>query len=419
MNDKGFLAVSIFILVYTIIVAGENSPRKLDRPAAGLLGSVLMVLTGVLTRSQALAAIHFATLGLLFGMMILIHYVTASGLLDRMALRLVGHSHGPKQLLWMLCLAAGVLSALFVNDTICLLMTPLVLCATRRTRIPAEPYLLALATSSNVGSVMTLTGNPQNMLIGQSSSWSWGSFALRMAPIGLVCLLINAAVIHLLYRKELRAARFHHDAAVVETGRPLDRKLAVRSIIVLTGLLTAFLFGMPMDLAALTAAVALMILANRRPEEALAALDWSLLLFFAGLFVVVAGITRAEGAWIPRLLPIFTRHTGALTEISLFSGFSIVGSNLFSNVPFVMLLRGWIAHLPHAQLLWLMLAASSTFAGNLTLVGSVANLIVARRAGAECPLSFLTFLRVGVPTTVLTIIAATIFIWIYGLLGWA
>jgi len=421
MDRTGVLAIAIFALVYLIILAGENSPRKLDRPAAGLAGGVLMVLCGVLTRAEALAAIDFSTLALLFGMMILVHYATASGLLEAMARRLVSHSHSPRQLLWGVCLAAGGLSALFVNDTICLLMTPLLLAATKRARLPAEPYLLALATSSNVGSAMTLTGNPQNMLIGQSSGWAWSAFALRMVPVGAVCLGINGLVLDRLYRRPLQTAKYDRagEAALRAEAVPLNRRLAAKTLIVLIGLLLAFLYGVPMDLAALTAAVALLILANRPPEEAFASVDWALLLFFAGLFVVVEGVTQAEGVWIARLVPVLTHHTGSLTELTGFALASVAGSNLFSNVPFVMLLRDWIAHLPRAPLLWLALAASSTLAGNLTMVGSVANLIVAQGAKRECPLSFWSFLRVGVLTTFLTVLASVLMLWLYGLLRWA
>jgi len=205
MDSQSVAAVAIFALVYLIILAGENSPRKLDRPAAGLVGGVLMVLCGVLSRHEALAAIDFSTLTLLFGMMVVIHYATLSGLLDWLVRHLVRQNHPPRRLLLIVCLVAGLLSALFVNDTICLLMTPLILAATRRIRLPAEPFLLDLATSSNVGSLMTVTGNPQNVLIGQSSGWTWGAFAARMVPIGLLCLIINWLVLDHIYHKDIYA----------------------------------------------------------------------------------------------------------------------------------------------------------------------------------------------------------------------
>jgi Na+/H+ antiporter NhaD/arsenite permease-like protein len=418
-DRNGLGAVAIFGLVYLLILAEENSPRKLDRPSAALLGAVLMVLAGILTRAEALAAIDFATLSLLFGMMVVIHHVAESGLLDRLAFLMVGRSGNGRQMLWLVCAAAGILSALFVNDTVCLFMTPLVLAAVRRSGYPAEPYLLALATSSNVGSVMTLTGNPQNMLIGQSSGWSWAGFALRMIPLGLICLAVNTVIVDRLYRRELRAIPATQATNPVASPPAVNRRLAAKSVLVLVALLIAFLCGAPMDVAALSAAVAIIVLANRPPSEAFRAVDWSLLLFFAGLFVVVHGVTKVEGEWIGRLIPAMTRHTGSPRELAGFSAASVLGSNLFSNVPFVMLMRTWLVHLPRAPLLWLALAASSTFAGNLTLVGSVANLIVAQRAKDECPLSFWSFLRVGVASTAATVAASVLILWVYGVLHWA
>jgi Na+/H+ antiporter NhaD/arsenite permease-like protein len=415
---RQLLAIGIFVLVYIVILAGENTPRKLDRPSAGMIGAVVMVLCGVLTRGEAAHAIDFATLALLLGMMIVIHYATSSGLLDHLARALIARSHSAQQLLWMVCGSAGILSALFLNDTVCLLMTPMLLAACRRARLPAEPYLIALATSSNVGSVMTITGNPQNILIGQSSHWTWGAFALHMVPIGLLCLAINGFLVSLVYRKPLGEAAWQNCSDGQEEVMPLQRRLAAKTLFVLAGLLLAFLCGMPMDLAALAAGAAMLVLANRPSEETLAGIDWSLLLFFAGLFVVVEGVTKVEGAWIAHFAPVLTRHPGTVGELTGFSFASLVGSNLFSNVPFVMLVRGFIANLPHAPLLWLTLAASSTFAGNLTLVGSVANLIVAQKARQECPLGFWTFLKVGIPTTMLTTLVSVLMLWLYGRLHW-
>lgn len=419
MTDKSLVAVAIFALVYLIILAGENSPRKLDRPAASLIGAVLMIVAGVLTRSEAAQAIDLATLALLLGMMIVIHYTTLSGLLDALARALVNRCRTPQQLLWVVCGTAGVLSALFVNDTICLLMTPLLLAVSRRTRLPAEPYLLALATSSNVGSVMTLTGNPQDILIGQSSNWSWAGYALRMVPLGAVCLGINGLVLRWLYGRQLATLSMPEPSSKPsqETGRLLDRRLATKTALVVSGLLIAFLAGAPMDLAALCAAVVLLVWANRPTEETFAHVDWALLLFFAGLFVVVEGVNLAEGTAFARLAPLLFHNPGSLSQLGLFSFSSVVGSNLFSNVPFVMLARGWISTHPQAPLLWLALAASSTFAGNLTLLGSVANLIVAQGAKEECPLGFWAFLKVGVPSTLLTTLVATLLVWGYRQLG--
>ncbi len=416
INDKSAVALIIFAIVYVIIIAGESSPRKLDRPAAGLIGAVLMVLCGVLTRHEALAAIDFPTLALLFGMMVIVHYATVSGLLDRMAHYLVDFSHSARQLLWTVGLSAGVLSALFVNDTICLLMTPLLLGVVRKAKLPPEPYLISLATSSNVGSLMTITGNPQNMLIGQASGWSWAEFALRMVPVGLVCLLINSLLVQTVYNRSLAGAG--DGFGIKSETQPLNKKLVVKTLIVLIGLLVGFLAGAPMDLTAMTAAVVILVLANEPPALAFASIDWALLLFFAGLFVVVEGVTKVEGSAISHFVPMVTSHASSFQGLMIFSGASLAGSNLFGNVPFVMLLRTWLTHIEHAPLLWLALAASSTLAGNLTLVGSVANIIVAQSARDEYDLTFMSFLKVGVISTVITVTVAAGMLAVYNSLGW-
>lgn len=414
----GTIALTIFLLVYLVIVLGENSPRKLDRPAAALIGAVLMVITGVLTRRQALEGIDFSTLALLFGMMIVIHYAGVCGLLQGLANRLVRFGRTPMQLLWIVCVAAGVLSALFVNDTICLLMTPLVLSATRRAGLPPEPFLICLATSSNVGSAMTLTGNPQNMLIGQSSQWTWAGFAGLMIPIGIICLVANGFIVQMVYRKEFAAIATTDLVLVDEAKVGLDRKLAAKTILVITGLLLGFLFGAPMDLTALAAGIAIIVMADRPPEQTFATVDWALLLFFAGLFVVVHGVVQTQAALMQQLLPMVTAHTDNLPGLSIFAFATVVFSNVFGNVPFVMLVRHWISQAAEAQLLWLVLAMASTFAGNLTLVGSVANLIVANSAKQEYPLTFLSFLKVGVPSTVICTAIGVAIVCFYRMLHW-
>ena len=375
-----------------------------------------MVVTGVLTRHQAAAGIDLSVLSLLLGMMLLISYFVRSGLISWIAARLVSRSSNPAQYLWIIVWGAGILSALFVNDTICLLMTPLVITAARMRRLNPEPYLMALATSSNIGSVMTLTGNPQNMLIGQSSGWSWPGFALFMAPIGLVCLAVNGGVIRHYYHRDISPQPFAHH---LDESAPVDRRLAFKVIVVVSALLIAFLWGAPLDISALTAAVIILVWADEPPAKAFSDVDWSLLIFFAGLFVVIEGVTRAGNQWINHLMPfVFSKGKGQLQQIAIFSAISTLGSNLFSNVPFVMLMKASLLKLHHTSLFWLALAASSTFAGNLTLIGSVANMIVAQGAKDDCPLSFWAFLRIGITTTALTVGVSIVMLWLETRVGW-
>jgi Na+/H+ antiporter NhaD/arsenite permease-like protein len=249
MNSYLNLATWIFILTYILVALGENSPHKLERPTATLLGAVLMIATGALTRAQARAAIDLSTLAVLFGLMLLLSIFLQSGLPGWLAFKAMGRCRGPRSLLALVVYAAGFGSALMLNDTICLVGTPLLLEMTATAGLPATPYLLALATSSNIGSVMTLTGNPQNIIIGHASGWSWTGFMLRMAPIGLICLTANWLVLTLLFKRSLARVSFTANVRTNVVVR-VERRLAAKSVLVFSGLIIAFLWGLPMDFAA-------------------------------------------------------------------------------------------------------------------------------------------------------------------------
>ena len=410
------LATLIFALTYLLISLGENSPRKLDRPTAALLGAVLMVMTGSLTRHEAAIALDFSTLAVLFGMMVLLAVLMQSGLPTWLALKALKSCRGPHVLLALIVFTSGIASAVMLNDTICLLATPLLLEMTAQAGISATPFLLALATSANIGSVMTLTGNPQNIIIGHASGWGWSAFALRMVPIGLICLTVNWLMLEMLCRRSLATAALQWQQTTTPE-RAVQHGLAIKSVCALGGLTIAFLVGAPMDAAALTAATVLLVWANRPPRVALEAVDWSLLLFFAGLFVVVQGFVKADR----ELLNTWINHLGTevrFASIAQISIATVIGSNLFSNVPFVLIGSHWVSQMSNPKFVWLLLALTSTFAGNLTLFGSVANVIVAQGAQQKAPLRFTDFLWAGVPITIITTAVGVLMLWALLAWGW-
>ncbi len=414
------VATIIFVTTYILISLGENSPRKLDRPTVSLLGAVLMVMTGVLTREASAAAIDFRTLAVLFGMMVLLAVLTQSGLPGWLAGRVLRRCQSPHMLLALVVYGAGIGSAIMLNDTVCLLATPLLVEMARQARVPAVPFLLALATGSNIGSVMTLTGNPQNIIIGHASGWGWADFLMVMGPVGIVCLTVDWLLLELIFCKVLREGRTIWATREDESGEgtpAIDRALAFKSVVVFTGLTVTFLLGAPLDFAAVAAATILLVWADRPPRLALEAVDWSLLLFFAGLFVVVEGFVRANGAWLDRVLAGADR-TGSLGSLLELGVLSVVGSNLFSNVPFVLIIAKWVPGLGEPRFVWLLLALTSTFAGNLTLFGSVANIIVAQGAQRQAPLGFADFLRAGLPVTVITTLLGVMLLWFFNMRGW-
>jgi Na+/H+ antiporter NhaD/arsenite permease-like protein len=295
-----------------------------------------------------------------------------------------------------------VLSAFLVNDTVCLMLTPLVIRLVDDADLPALPYLLALAFGANAGSVATLTGNPQNMIVGTLSGISYATFAAALALPALVSLALVAVVLHLVFRRDLRRGRLapRPGADAVVDARLLAKALAATVLAV-----AGFLAGFPLAWTALFCAALLMAVAGRRPREALVRVDWPLLVFFAGLFVVVAGVGRSGAAarMHDAVAPLL--GAGGTRQVVAFSLFAVAGSQLVSNVPFVLLAGAWIPRMEDPRLLWLATALASTLAGNLTVLGSVANVIVLELAGSRVRISFWRFLVIGAVVTATTLAA--------------
>ncbi len=394
-------ALIVFIITYIFIGLRQIPRIHIDRPAGALVGAVLMIVTGVLTLDQAFAAIDMHTLLLLLGMMIVTVYLRTAGFFELTADWILSLSRTPLQLLVFIALSSGLLSALFVNDTICLLYTPIILDVAVRLGVNPMPYLLALATSSNIGSVMTVTGNPQNMLIGIYSKIPYLSFLGRLFPVALIGLVVCVSIIWFVYRKEMRADAFSRRPET--PPYEVRKKLLVRVLTVCAGVLVAFSMGYPYSLVAAAGAVTLLLIGGLSTERILEGVDWTLLLFFAGLFVVMHGV-EASG-----LAAAMINAVGDLSSLSPFgkiAGLSLVSlalSNFVSNVPAVMLLKSLTQSLGGDKVIWLALAMSSTLAGNFTLIGSVANLIVAQQAKRRVEIGFMEYFRVGALITAITV----------------
>jgi Na+/H+ antiporter NhaD/arsenite permease-like protein/uncharacterized membrane protein (UPF0127 family) len=394
-------ALIIFIITYIFIGLRQVPRIHIDRPAGALVGAVLMVVFGVLTLDQAFAAIDLHTLLLLLGMMIITVYLRIAGFFELMADKVISLSKTPLQLLLFVSLTSGILSALFVNDTICLLYTPIILQIALQLGVNPMPYLLALATSSNVGSVMTVTGNPQNMLIGIQSKIPYLSFLGALFPVAIIGLGVSVVVIRFIYRKEMAKRVFPAKFSVphYEVNKPL----LVKALVVCGLVLIGFSLGYPYSLTAAAGAVMLLLIGGIRSERILEGVDWTLLLFFSGLFVVMHGVevSGLAGSVISSMGDVSSGSTVA--RITGLSAVSAVLSNLVSNVPAVMLLKPLTASLGEGHFFWLALAMSSTLAGNLTLIGSVANLIVAQQARRTVEIGFMEYFRVGALITFITI----------------
>src|SRR5439155_1683181 len=369
----------------------------IDRPGAAIIGAVLMFAFRVVNPADAFLFIDFSTIVLLFSMMLIVGNLHLVGFFEWIAEVAIRRLH-PRHLLPTVIIASGVLSAFFVNDIICLVMVPLVLSITRRMRVLPLPFLLATATASNIGSVATITGNPQNMLIGSFSKIGYRDFLFHLGPVAAVGLTLDWAVLQWLYMRGPAADRLAEEAMPVPLETPQMRKTVVVMGLVVVG----FFAGVPPAMIAALGAAILLIERTREPRQLYDEIDWGLLVFFIGLFLIVGG---AENAGITNRLLDFASHWN-LQHTASFTVVTAVLSNVLSNVPSVMLLKSLIPGFADPHTAWMILAMASTLAGNLTITGSVANIIVVERARPDVTIGFREYFRAGFPVTLATLLFA-------------
>lgn len=413
MDPRG---VVIFAITYVLISARRLGWLGFDRPAGALAGAVACVVVGVLTPRAAVDAVDTDTLLLLFGMMGLGAFLAIDGFFDHVAIVAIRVAGTPGRLLGMVVWGAGILSALITNDAVCVLGAPLVVGIVQRHRLPALPFLLALATGANTGSVATLVGNPQNMLCASLGGLAYRDHLLLVGPVAVVALLINHLLVRWSFRRVLAAATFA-DAAPPPLPPPSPPSpqagSAIRariSLVVIAGTAVAAILGAHLAWTAVTGLVVLMLVHRRDSRQIWARIDWTVLLFFAGLFIVVEGFvdSGAPAAFFARFPLVAAGDTAVAADAGSWGSWLrlgaifLVGANLVSNVPFILVIEQQLHSLPDPRLAWELLAVVSTFAGNLTLLGSVANLIVAEAGRDVGGMGFVDYARVGVPLALIT-----------------
>ncbi len=392
----------IFGLTYFFIAVQRVRWLHLNRPAAALLGAVAMVTVGGLPLAEAYRAIDLDVIVFLLGLMILVGHLELGGFFEWAADWLLLHSATPRRLLLAVVIGSGLLSALFVNDTVCLVFTPVLLAALGPLGVRPTPYLIALAMGSNVGSTLTIVGNPQNMLIGLSSGIDFATFTLRMLPVVAGALALTSGLLLWLFRRELPAS--FPTGMVVEQVR-LDRPLVYSALAIFGVAFAAWLGGANLPQVAVASGAVMLALARRDPTPALEKVEWELLLFFGALFVVMRGLEQSGAIGLINAEGTQAIEVGGRwTTAAAVSGVMLVLSNLISNVPAVLLWRNVVPTLPDPDLVWQVMAMSASFAGNLLLVGSMANLIVAERAEARgFALGYWEYAKAGVPVTLATL----------------
>lgn len=394
--------VVLAILVFTLAIftLGKSPVFRVDRTGSVIVGSVIILAFGFVSFDQAIGFVDFRTIVILFCMMLVVANLKVAGLFEFLGALILQRVRSERVLLAVVIVSTGFMSAVAINDIICLLFTPVVLLICRQLCIDAKPYLIAVAMSSNIGSAATLLGNPQNILVGSLSQLNLFKYVLAVLPIVLVGLLITYVVIYWLYKDSMQDEICAH----IATGLHYHKYLLLKGLLVLLAIVAGYMAGFDLTLLAMSGAAFLLITRRVNPNKLYTSIDFNLLIMFVGLFIVIGEVEHSG------LLKSFLGMLPAdiTSSFGFFAVLTVVLSNIVSNVPAVLLLQGFVPS-EQSAVWWTALALFSTIAGNLTLFGSMANLIVVEIAKREhVQVSSREYLRVGLPVTVLLTVIAYI-----------
>lgn len=404
-----YAATIVFLVTYVLISLRNVGRFPLERPAVAMLGGALMLVLGVVAPADALRAINLDVIVLLVGMMVLVSGLDVCGFFDLVSSRIASRAKSQASFLVWLMLATAALSALVLNDTIALLVTPVVVRSARALRVNPVPYLVAVAIAANVGSVATEVGNPQNAFIAIRSGIPFLTFTAYLLPVMVGCLAVAIGLVWLAFRRDLSAPLTR--GVALPPVRLQRRGLALTLGITIAVAVAFFAASTPDWLPFVALAGGSFVLfflpfvSTATPRTLVSKVDWSIILFFIGLFVVLEGV-RVSGL-STRIQDAFTSGLGGRSgSLVWLTGLSALLSNLISNVPAVLLLAEVVPQ--SSTQLWLALAASSTLAGNATILGAACNVIVVQIASRDgVSVSMKDFVKAGLPVTVATLVLST------------
>ena len=413
-----WLAGGIFLITYTLIVT-----ERVPRIVSGLLGGLAMILVGVLTQEEAFQAIDWNVIFLLVGMMVIASILSQTGLFQWTAIQAVKLGRGiPFRVLLILSVVVAIASALLDNVTIVVLAAPVALFVAASLRVSPLPFLIAAILASNIGGTATLVGDPPNILIGSAAGIDFLTFTANLAPISILILLSFLGLSWILFRNNLRVGKGSMlDMADLQVDALITNKVLLRkSLIVLAGVIVGFLLHGALHLEPATIALAgatiLLLWGGSDPHEALQDVEWTTLFFFIGLFITVEAVVKV--GIIEVVADAALRMTGGsltLTSLMLL-WLSALVSGVVDNIPYTATMIPVVENLGQSMPimpLWWSLALGACLGGNITLVGAAANVVVANLAEKSGhPISFGSFLRYGVPTTLLSLVLATAYIWL-------
>lgn len=417
MPDIKITALIIFSITYLGIIFTRLPRVNIDRPSAAFFGAVSMIIFGIISFEEAIQSIDFKTLTLLLGMMIIIATIQADGFFDWLTHKTIRIASNTKGLLTVLVLVTGIGSAFLVNDAVVLIVTPIAISICLTYKLNPVPYLIAVILSSNAGSVMTMTGNPQNMLIGMSSGMSYSKFFFHLLPVSIVSMILVIVIVRLVFSSEFKYKKTL-EISQENNGNYNLRSMRV-SVPVFGGVLCLFFMSgfiqISIPVIALFGASVILLLGKIKPSEIIRKVDWVLLLFFAGLFIVVHAV---ETTGLFEQLKTIDISSVSWKNNSVLHLVALGVSQIISNVPYVIVMLPVIKPM-ESDALWLILASSSTIAGNATIIGAIANLIVIETASRlNVKITFKQYFSAGIISTILCMLTSIVIIQIQVYLAW-
>lgn len=405
------ISLIIFVITYLGIIFTRLPRVNIDRPSAAFTGAVAMIIFGVISFDDAIKAIDYNTIALLLGMMIIVSTLKLEGFFSLLASKTISIANTRTKLLSVIVFITGIASAFLVNDAVVLLFTPVIISICKKSNLNPVPFLIAEILSSNIGSVMTITGNPQNMLIGINSGISYVDFMIHLLPISIIGMLLVILIVKLFYCK-IFCDKTH---LVFKSDYSYSFNKMKRSLIIFSFVVLGFFFGkiisISIPMVALAGGALILLLGKAKPSKVIKEVDWVLLLFFASLFILVASIEKV--GLLDGLMKVNIAES--ISGILGIHGISLFMTQLVSNVPFTVLMTPIMQGL-NSQTLWLCLASASTLAGNATILGAMANLIVIESSQKEgVKIGFWEFFKIGIVVTLATFIISILFFTIFTL----
>ena len=421
MSGQEILAGAVFAGVYLLIVS-----ERLHRTLAALLGAVAVIVTGLLSQTEAFSdqVVDFNVIFLLAGMMVIANILAKTGLFQWMAVEAVRVTRGdPYRVLVVASLVTAIVSSVLDNVTTVVLIVPITFFIARRLHMDPVPILISQIIASNIGGTATLIGDPPNLIIGSRLGKDFGDFLVHTAPASIASLIVYLAFARWLFREQLRVQALSAtdiDALVREERRIADPRMMRSGLVVLLLTIAGFIVARPLGLQgatiALAGAVVLMIVSKDDVHEILKTVEWSSLFFFIGLFIVVGAVVKA--GLIRDLATTALSVTGGRTDAAalLVLWMSGILSAIVDNIPYTITMVPLVGELGHSvnvePLIWA-LSLGANLGGNATVIGASANVVVSSMAEAQgYPITFRGYLKYGLPATFLTMIVCTIDIWL-------